>query len=81
MEKLNETYLAQVKMTVGCERATAMFTNSKTSELVFFANKRWYRTSDNFGVAGHCVNSGDNLNIYDPSDDKIKEDRYKLIIC
>jgi len=75
MENLNETYLAQVKTTVGCERATAMFLNSKTSELVFFANKRWYRLSDNFGVAGNTASTGDNVNISDSNDERIKEDK------
>lgn len=64
LKTLQNEHVQRFKNAVNCEVATIMFINSRTRELLMFAdNNTWYRFPMGSGLAGYCAETGHTLNI------------------
>jgi hypothetical protein len=63
---VKETQLHEFMSIVGCEIASILLINDRTSELVFLVDdSKWISIPMTQGLAAHCVRSGEMLNIPD----------------
>lgn len=61
---LQEEYLNQFRNIIRCERASILFVNERTRQLMLF-DKTWFRIPMSSGIAGYCAETGESLNIPD----------------
>ncbi len=65
MLALQSTILSEYIKVVGCEKATLVFVNNKTREIVLFIDNKWYKIPPKTGICGYCIEFGEILNITD----------------
>ena len=67
---LQKESLDKYKSIINCDKATIFFVHEKSRELILCAeNNVWFRLPAGSGLAGHCAETGECLNVVDAYED------------
>ena len=60
-----QSYLAEIRDTIGCELVQILFFNDQSRELMLCIDEKWYRVPCESGIEGWCVVTGETINLED----------------
>lgn len=66
---LQHDHLNKYKHLINCERASIFFLHERTRELILCTEDAWFRLPQGCGIAGHCAETGEALNIVNVYED------------
>ena len=69
LKLLQDNHLNKYKNLIKCDKATIIFCHEKSRELIEYNDGVWYRLPAGMGIAGHCAETGETVNVHNAYED------------